>query len=85
MFVACSYKHNIYIYIYMCVCVCVCVCVCACVTALEKGTKINFYFLSCNLINIRYTKRVKVLYSFLSFCIIYQFDFCTIKLQERID
>ena len=75
MFVACSYKHNTYVYIrvYVCVCVCVCVCVfvcvcvCVCVTALEKGTKINFYFFMCNFINIRHIKRVKVLYSSVSF------------------
>jgi len=67
---------HMYIYEYICVCVCV--------TALEKGTKINFYFFICNFINIRRTKRAKG-YSSVSFCIIYQFDFCTIKLQEKID
>ena len=74
-----------YIYEYICLCLCVCVCVCVCVTALEKGTKINVYFFIYNFIDIRHTKRVKVLYSSVSFCIIYQFHFCTIKLQEKID
>jgi hypothetical protein len=79
MFVACRYEHNTYVYILPDLCVCVCV------TAFEKGTKINFHFSIFNFINIRHTKRIKVLCSSIIFCVIYQFDFCTTKLEEKIN
>lgn len=48
----------------------------------EGGQNKIFIF---KFINIRHTKHVKVMLQLCKFCIIYQFDFWAIKLQEKID
>jgi hypothetical protein len=80
MFVACRYGHNTYVYRRVDSCVYLCVCHC-----FGERDQNKFLFFIFNSINIRHTKRVKVLYSSGSFCITYQFDFCTTKLEEKIN